>query len=397
MNLFIDKANCCGCEACANVCAKSAISMKEDEYGYKYPKIDPEKCVNCGLCIKVCAFQNIAEVNKPQSVYVATSRNKQQIQKSASGGIFAAIATYVISKGGIVYGAYLSVKNGVFNVEHIGVEKKEDICKIQGSKYVQSAINQCFSNVRKQLKSGRLVLFSGTPCQCAGLKAFLQKKYSNLIIIDIICHGVPNLTLFNKYIQYNFPTEFSYSSFLFRDKSKGWGLSAKLCYDSGKSKNIPAGTSSYYSLFLDSQIYRESCYKCKYASQHRPGDITIGDYWGIQKEHPELLKSGKYILKDGVSCIIINTVEGEKLIKNLDEYIIYDKSSYDKVARRNAQLIAPSKKGKFHDTILNIFKFEGYRGVEYFFRQHYKRQIIIHFMFSRLPFGIKEIIRNIIH
>ena len=397
MKLFEKKADCCGCEACANVCAKGAISMISDEYGFRFPKIAPDKCVGCGLCAKVCAFQHIQEKNTPQKVYVAASKDNKQVLKSASGGIFAAIATYYLTKGGIVYGAALSIENNAVTVRHIGITSVNDLPKLQGSKYVQSHIEKCFQEIKQHLEKGKSVVFSGTPCQCAGLKGYLRKPYVNLLIVDIICHGVPNQQLLNDYLKFQFPPTTDYTEFLFRDKTKGWGLSARLEYKNGRKIIIPAGTSSYYSLFLDSQIYRECCYHCKYACSNRPGDLTLGDYWGIQKEHPELLRSGKYNVRYGVSCIISNSTKGEQVLNTLKESLILDESTYEKVCRRNNQLVRPSQKGKYRETILELYRDKGYKAVDRFYRTHYRQQRIIHSVFSRLPFGLKQIIQNIIH
>lgn len=397
MTLFEEKSNCCGCETCANVCAKNAITMVSDEYGFRFPKIDTNKCVDCGLCSKVCAFQHIQETNMPHKVYVAASTDKSQIVKSASGGVFAVIATYYLTKGGVVYGATLSVNGDKITVEHIGITSVGDLYKLQGSKYVQSHTDKCFREIRQFLEKGRQVVFSGTPCQCAGLKGYLRKPYANLLIIDIICHGVPNQQLLNDYLKYQYPSPTGYSGFAFRDKTKGWGLSARLDYKNGKNRIIPAGISSYYSLFLDSQIYRESCYQCKYACNNRPGDLTLGDYWGIQKEHPELLCSGKYNAKNGISCIIVNSTKGQEVLHSLKGALLLDESSYEKVSRRNAQLLRPSPKGKFRETIFGLYHEKGYEAVDRFYRKHYKKQRIIHSVFSKLPFGLKSIIQKLIH
>lgn len=397
MILFEEKKDCCGCEACANVCAKDAITMVSDEYGFRFPKIDSNKCVDCGLCTKVCAFQRIQETNTPQKVYVAASTDEGQVVKSASGGIFAAIATYYLSKGGIVFGAALSVNGNKVGVRHIGITSVDSLQKLQGSKYVQSHTDKCFQEVKSYLDEGKQVLFSGTPCQCAGLKGYLRKPYANLLLIDIICHGVPNQQLLNDYLEYQFPSPTGYSDFAFRDKTKGWGLSARLDYKDGRSKIIPAGTSSYYSLFLDSQTYRESCYSCKYACNHRPGDLTLGDYWGIQKEHPELLQSGKYNARNGISCIIANNMKGQETLRLLEGKLLLDESSYKKVSRRNAQLVKPSPKGKFREVIWGLYREKGYRAVDTFYRKHYRKQRIIHSVFSKLPFGLRLIIQKLIH
>ena len=397
MVLFEKKQNCCACEACVNSCPKAAISMQEDEFGFRYPQIDNSNCIECGLCQKVCAFQNIDEVNLPIKTHVAAAKDNNLISKSASGGIFAVLAKKIISNGGYVCGATLTIENDKVNVKHILIDKEEDIKLLQGSKYVQSNINGCFKKIKQLLMDGKTVLFSGTPCQCAGLKAFLRKPYENLIIVDIICHGVPNQRFLNDYLEYKYSSKVQITNFAFRDKSSGWGLLGRIDYKNGASKTIPAGLSSYYSLFLDSQTYRENCYNCKYASRNRPGDLTLGDYWGIQREHPELIASKKYNPERGISCIIVNTVKGQSILKSIENNIVIDDSTYEKVANRNTQLLQPSKRGKYYDMIFESYRNLGYAAVDKLFYKYYKKQILIHSVFSKLPFGVKEIIRKILN
>ena len=387
MRLFADKINCCNCGGCEQACPKQAISIKVDNYGFKYPVIDHDKCIDCGICQKVCAFQHIEETNNPINVYVASSNNKRQLRYSASGGIFAALATYIISIGGIVYGACIERVDNKFVVSHKSVSSIEELRALQGSKYVQSDIGNCFKEIRNLLNNGSIVLFSGTPCQCAGLKSFLRKEYSNLYIIDLICHGVPSLQFFNDYIDYKFSNLSDISNFAFRDKTSGWELKGRLDYGEGKCKSIIAGTSSFYSLFLDAQIYRTNCYSCKYASQHRPGDLTIGDYWGIQREHPELIGNKRFCVKDGISCIISNTVKGEMLLTSAGSLINLEPSTYEKVARM----------GKYRNELLELYCRYGYKAVSVFFYKKYKLQIIVHFVFNMLPFCLKDFLRRIKH
>lgn len=399
MILFPDKKVCCNCNACTQICPKDAISSKTDGEGFVYPQIDPAKCIDCGLCQKVCAYQHIDEANSPLSVYAASSNDKDQILRSASGGIFAALASYILEQGGTVYGAAMKRSDDEFKILHIGITSIDELPRLQGSKYVQSEIGNTFIEIREQLKAGKNVLFSGTPCQCAGLKGFLMgKDYPNLYIVDVICHGVPSQKMFNDYIDYQFPDLSDISNFSFRDKSKGWELAGRIDYENGKKhKFVPAGTSSYYSLFLSGQIYRENCYSCKYACNHRPGDLTIGDYWGIQREHPELLKSGTFKLQEGISCIIANTRQGENLLRLISSYVKTSPSTYDKLARKNSQLLHPSEQSAYRNLILTLYREGGYPFVDKSYRRVYRTQRAIHTIFSRLPYWLKSILRNLKH
>lgn len=372
IQLFHEKKDCCGCGACMNICPKSAISMKEDEYGFVYPDINYEKCTGCKACKKVCAYQNITESNFPQKVYVSSIKDDKLIGNSASGGIFAALATKVINDGGIVFGSTLEKQNGKLNPIHICADNLNDLVKLQGSKYVQSSINRTYKEAKQYLISGRKVLFSGTPCQIAGLNGFLGKKYDNLLAVDIICHGVPNAKFFQDYLKYlEEKLSISIINYKFRDKKKGWGLCGKIVYkdNSGNvnEKLMPCNLSSYYKMFLDSDIYRENCYTCKYACNSRPGDITIGDYWGVEKEHPELLN--KIDKKKGISCIIINNNKGIEIIKQVETDLNLFESTFDKVSKRNGQLKHPSHYSKDRKNILNIYNNYGYQEVEKYYRK----------------------------
>lgn len=369
--------------------------MREDGHGFIYPIIDNQKCINCGLCQKVCAYQHIQETNEPKSVYAAVSRNKSQIKKSASGGIFAALATFVLNRGGVVYGSSMERNGNKFIIRHRGITSMEELPLLQGSKYVQSEIGNCYKEIRSHLVNGKIVLFSGVPCQCAGLKGYLKTGYANLILIDIICHGVPNQQFFNDYVNYSFPKLKDISGFVFRDKSKGWELSGRIDYGQNHHKSVIAGTSSYYTLFLDAQIYRKSCYSCKYASPQRPGDITIGDYWGIQKEHPELIAYHKLNIQNGVSCIITNTEKGDAIIAEACDLITLFPSTYSKVANRNGQLVHPSQEGRFRQQILDIYQTDNYSGVDKFYKKNYRLQRLIHSVFSILPYSVKSLLRQL--
>lgn len=395
MILFPDKKDCCACGSCRAICPQTAISMREDNLGFIYPEIDSQKCIDCGLCQKVCAYQHIKETNKPQCVYAAVSKNKEQLKKSASGGVFAALATFVLSKGGVVYGSVMEREGNQFVVRYRGITSLDELHLLQGSKYVQSDMGNCYKEIKAYLVEGRMVLFSGVPCQCAGLKGYLRTGYDNLILIDIICHGVPNQRFFNDYINYTFSKLRGISGFVFRDKSEGWELKARLDYANNRYKFIVPGVSSYYALFLDAQIYRENCYSCKYASSHRPGDITIGDYWGIQKEHPELVAKDKLNIQEGVSCIITNTPKGDKIITEIQGLISTFPSSYAKVASHNGQLMSPSRKGIFRQQIFDVYQTQGYSGVNKLYKKNYRLKRLIGVLFNILPYCAKNVLRQL--
>ena len=369
--LYDRKEDCCGCEACRNVCPQRAITMVEDEDGFFYPHIDESLCIMCQKCKKVCSFQNKEkEKNNPINVYAAVSKNKEQLQHSASGGIFAAIAEDCIKRGGTVFGA---VFNDDFSVVHEGIDSLQSLVKLQNSKYVQSRIDGIFSRVATILKKGEMVVFSGTPCQIAGLKSYLGKEYQNLFTVDIICHGVPSIKIFKTYMYY-FESKYKgkIKSFTFRDKQIGWGENGRAIFEkyNGRLKNkiLWQSSSSYMYYFLKGLISRKSCYHCKYAGLNRPGDITIGDYWGIEKQHPEyLLSASGWDEKKGISVVIVNTERGGKYIENLKNIEIKN-STFEKAAYGNDQLQHPCSNGKRDEAFL-LLKEKGWSGLESNFKK----------------------------
>lgn len=374
--LFTEKSQCCACGACMNVCSKNAISMEKDEYGFIYPFIDKEKCISCGICKTICAYQSIQETNTPKKAYVAMSKDNNLLMKSASGGIFSTIAQEVLNRNGIIFGCSLEFEHNILIPKHIKIEDFNNLYKLQGSKYVQSSIEYTYREVKMALQENRLVLFSGTPCQVAGLKSFLKNKnYTNLLTIDIICHGVPSADFFQSYIkELENNIKGKIISFNFREKSVGWKLKGSISYSKNKrlkKKLIHVNLSSYYKLFLTSAIYRENCYTCKYANCNRPGDITIGDYWGIEKEHPEFLtiNNGEMDKNKGISCIIVNTNKGIDLIDKLGININLKSSTYEKISNGNKQLKYPSELNPQRNKILELYKNYGYSAVDKYYFQ----------------------------
>lgn len=369
--LFKSGKECCGCGSCINICPKNAISMKPDDMGFLYPNIDQSLCVDCGLCVKSCAFQNIREKNSPIEVYASVRKDKEKLKKSASGGIFAVVAEHILSENGAVFGCSMETEDGKFYPRHIKAENKKDLLKIQRSKYVQSDTGKIFREVKKELLTGKKILFSGTPCQVAGLKAFLKKDYENLYTLDLICHGVPSIKLFQDYISYmEQKRKIRIKDFIFRDKSSQGGLIGRITYTkNGKTFKKPVDTklSSYYSYFLSGSIYRKSCYNCKYTNSHRTGDITIGDYWGFRKIYPDIYEK-MFSIKDGISAMIINTEKGRQLFETIKDDIVFFQSDYESVSKFNPQLLQPCKKTQLYDRISEKYRKYGYSGIENLYR-----------------------------
>lgn len=342
----LDITDCCGCSSCFQRCPKNAISMKENNEGFLYPEIDKEKCVSCGLCVKACPqFKKCA--NKSEHfplAYAVYNKNEDEIIKSSSGGMFSVIANYVIENNGLVIGAAFDEQN---IVKHIYIEDKKNLDKLRGSKYVQSDINGMYKIAEKNLKLDKLVLFTGTPCQIAGLKSYLGKEYANLILIDVVCHGVPSPILFKKYLKY---LENKYKSkiksYEFRNKEKrGWGLTAKITTVDNKVRYIRSDNDPYYNNFLECNTYRNSCYKCHYTNFIRESNITLADYWGILSIHPN------FYSEKGVSLIIVNDKRGKEIFDIVSKKIHYIETDLEKASRKNMNLKRPSIKKKRRKSI----------------------------------------------
>ena len=399
--LFDNKVNCCACGACMNICPKGAITMIEDEYGFLYPEINKELCIKCGVCKKVCAYQNISPTKRPLKAFAAVNKNKEQLMKSASGGVFSALATNVLNKGGVAFGATVTFEDGHAIPKHIAIDHVEQLPLLQGSKYVQSSIGDTYKQAKMYLQEGRLVLFSGTPCQIGGLYGYLGKDYENLITIDVICHGVPNAKMFDDYLQNERIKRKAQSviGYSFRDKKKGWGMNGRLDLQfvdkKVKSFYIPARLASYNTLFLDGDTYRENCYSCKYAGALRPSDLTIGDYWGIEVEHPELLKKKQYEERYGISCILANTDKGIMVCEGINNQILAE-STFEKVSNKNGQLKEPSRKSIKRDYVLDLYTQNGYRNLDMWFQNSYRRQIMVHSVYNVLPRTIRAKIKRLL-
>lgn len=392
--LYKNKSECCGCGACYSICPNKAISMKKDIYGFIYPIIDEGKCIKCGMCKKICAFQKDNKYNVVLKTYAASSKNKNTLLNSSSGGIAYEISKSFVKNNGIVYGCKISRKNDSFVIEHDSANTVEDLYKFSGSKYVKSDTSIIFDKIKSDLKNGNKVLFIGTPCQVSEVKEYCLNYSSNLYTIDIICHGVPNQQIFNDYIKdFENKKHIKITNINFRDKSKGTKYRLKIDYLNNKNeekiKYINSHSSSYYQLFLNSLIDRDNCYTCKYAQNDRTGDLTIGDYWGISIEHPELLKSGKLNENYGISCVMENSTKGKEIISLSNNSIDYYESNFEKVAKHNKQLNKPTVLSMERERVLNNYLNNGYSGIERYYNKKNKIKKIIYVIWDLIPNNIK--------
>lgn len=275
-----DKTQCCGCSACAAICPKQCITMTEDEEGFLYPTIKKEECVDCNACISVCSIQRPAkEVRTKQIGYLMQHKDEAIRMESSSGGAFSAIAFSVIEQNGVVFGAAYDEN---FHVIHRYVETKEQIQLFRNSKYVQSTLRDCFREVKSFLEAGRLVCFSGTPCQVEGLVRYLKKPYENLLLVDVVCHGVGSPMIWKKYLEYQNVIENGIDSIRFRDKYYGYKYSTMTLIRGGK-KIYHAGAQKDPMLraFFSDICDRPACYQCAFKKRYRVSDITLWDCFSV--------------------------------------------------------------------------------------------------------------------
>ena len=369
---------CTGCRMCAQICPVKAIDMKENEEGFFEPIINKEKCIKCSLCFKRCPQLNDVKIEKKINIskaFAVKNKNLEEQKKSSSGGIFSVLARYVLKNNGVVYGAAF---NENFKLEHIRIDKQESLYKLMGSKYLQSNTQNTFELVKKDLNDGVNVLYVGTPCQIAGLRSYLGKDYEDLLLVDLVCHGVPSQKLFDKYLTWlKKKNNSSIIEYEFRSKEKNsWGLNLKVKFESGKERYIPANLDPYYKTFLNGSTYRECCYNCKYAKIERVGDITIADYWGIEKEHPDFYD------KNGVSAVIINTNAGFKAFENIKDEVEYRDTEIEKIIAKNKNLKEP--------TTRNNIRTEAYKNIDIKKFKKYSKQNL------KFRKNIKDIIKNLI-
>lgn len=322
-----DKADCTGCSACANICPRGCITMTADSEGFLYPEVNTDICVDCRLCEEVCPMINKPMPHDIKAVYGAKNKDDSVRFTSSSGGMFTVFAEEIINNGGVVFGAALDDNH---TVKHIMVDSIKDLEKLRGSKYVQSLIGDTYAKVRSLLRSGKNVLFSGTPCQVAGLKKYLIKPFDNLITIDLVCHGVPSPMVYRKHLaELASKAGEPITRVKFRDKSEGWKQGETLFFTEHHKMGAPKREEPYMRLFLNNIIIRPSCSNCAFNNKKSQADITIADYWGIDKQFPEFDDD------KGVTLVIINTDSGTSLFETIKDKATILTTDYEKGAEFN--------------------------------------------------------------
>lgn len=387
--LTVDYEKCTGCGACVQRCPKRCISWTEREFGFRYPQIDKDACVNCGQCEKVCPIDKAFEVSAEQKAYAAVHKDDEVLAKSTSGGAFTAIADAVFAQGGIVYGA--AMLDGM-QVKHIRTSGKDDFEGLRSSKYLQSDTGTTYQMVEQDLKQGKTVLYSGTPCQIDGLKNFLGKDYENLYTVDIVCHGVGSQAYFDKYMDYARERYGKIKALRFRSKEyAGWSCGGVVVVvdSSDCLKKIPYRDfdNYYYSYFLSGDIYRKSCYSCKYANTNRVGDFTLGDYWGVEALNLPLQT------KNGCSLLLVNNRHAMLL---LDEIESLDRveTTVEQAAHCNKQLNAPSKLMDSRQNRIGEYESMSGQQIQKEYLKNHRKTVVKGQLKALMPYKLKLLIRS---
>ena len=345
MPILADKNQCTGCTACANICPKSCIEMKEDDEGFAQPVIDNS------------ILSNRTPKDEETKAYAALSKNDETRLESSSGGIFSELAKLILQSNGIVYGAKY---DDDFKVIHTGIEDIESLKELRGAKYSQSDLSTIFQIIKTQLNNGRQVLFSGTPCQIGGLKAFLKKDYDNLYCIDFVCHGVPSPLVWKKYIEYRSQVDADNQVpeyINLRNKESGWShysYQVEFAYSKSNHYLCQNDKDLYMSLFVNNYILRRSCSNCYYKGYSRESDITLGDFWGIWDILPSMDDN------KGTSVVFTHSNKGEKLLNSAAIHLQSNPVTLDQATMMNPSLLKSSFPKENRERVLKEISQNGF-------------------------------------
>lgn len=350
MNTYINekqKSQCCGCAMCSFVCPTKAIQMNYDFEGFAFPEVNAEVCVNCNKCKAVCPIDTENKYTQETSAYAAYSKDRNTVKTSSSGGIFAELAKKTVMDGGYVCGCTI---DDAHQVKHIVIDRMEDIPLLQGSKYVQSDLGNCLEQLASLIKQGKNVLFVGTPCQVSAVKN--QFPSNNLTTVDLLCHGVPSQKLFDFYIKYlEQKHKGKLTEIVFRDKElNGWSITQRYKIQKGSKEKtfyLDRHISEYFSGFLRNMTQRESCFCCPYTTLNRVGDVTLADFWGVDKVRPELFH------KEGTSLVFSNSPNGDRMIESIKENIVLEPVTKNEAVFQNVNLVAPPERDPKRSFIYN--------------------------------------------
>lgn len=334
IDVICRKEDCSGCHACFNACPVKAIEMREDEEGFWYPVIIQEKCIGCNRCKNVCPASKNVEKASLEEVYGCYAKRCEEQMESSSGAVFSVLARRFIAEQGMVCGAVFDEK---LAVEHVLIHSEKDLYRLKGTKYVQSRIKDVFNQIKKTLEDGKGVLFSGTPCQVAGLKCYLGKEYEKLLCIDIICHGVPSPEVWQRYLEEKANGK-HITEVTFRNKEKGISnITIDYVFSDGAVVKENYKDSLYMKGFIQNLFLRPSCFTCKYKGDNRYSDITIGDFWSVKEFYPE------FDNQKGVSAVIIHTEKGRAWFQKIQSDVHTTCATIDEAACWNECLLTSTK------------------------------------------------------
>lgn len=389
----INYENCTGCGACVQRCPKQCISWATKEFDFRYPRVDEATCINCGLCEKVCPIDKELKVPTAQKAYAAVHKDSSVLEKSTSGGAFTALADTIFSQGGVVYGA--AMLNDM-QVKHIRTENRTAFAELRSSKYLQSDTGTTYQMVEQDLKQGKVVLYSGTPCQIDGLKCFLRKEYENLYTADIVCHGVGSQAYFDRYMEFAKERYGKIKALRFRSKEyAGWSCGGGVVVGTSNSeknnseKKIPYRDfdNYYYSYFLSGDIYRKCCYSCKYANTKRVGDFSLGDYWGVEALNLPLQT------ENGCSLLLVNNERAKKLLETV---VDLDKveTTIEQAAHCNKQLNEPSRLPESRQKRIEEYVSMNGQQIQKMYLKTHRKTVVKGKMKALMPYKLKLLIRS---
>lgn len=348
MRWLNNKSACCGCGACVQICPQNCITMKEDKEGFGYPTIDSESCIRCGLCERTCPAIHRCKRESKEKVYAAVSKDRELVGRSSSGGMFGVLAEYILNKNGVIFGAAF---NDEMELVHSSAEDQEECRKFHGSKYIQSNTENTFAECKNNLEAGRYVLYTGTPCQIAGLKQYLQEDYEKLLAVGLICHGVPSPGIWRRYVR-ELEEEKGHRimDVAFRYQDRGWKeYRFRTEYDNGEEEIVSGAQSPFLKAFFHSLALRPSCYECRYRLAYAKSDLMIGDFWGVGNYYQSFDE------QLGVSALLILSEKGEKVFGEIKNQLHYVQSDLSMLLPRNGGITLSVFPNRNRQAIMEVY------------------------------------------
>lgn len=390
---------CSGCGYCRTVCPAHAIEMTARANGFIYPIVHEQLCTGCQICYFSCPSRNDSVFRRPRNAYALINHDKGSLMKSSSGGAFVVFAQQIILEGGYVCGC---IWDSNFKATHMVTNSAKNLLKMQGSKYVQSDISDVFEPIKALTHDHHTVLFCGTPCQVDAVRESCGADNDCLLTVDIICHGVSSPGFFASFLKYTAEKAKlkELTDFVFRDKEQGWSFDGKMegldWNDRHKIKRFSNRLISYYSLYLDAETYRDCCYSCKYARNERISDITIGDFWGAEKEQKK--NNGLNDVRYGVSLVLVNTENGVNMLRKIEGKASICSVRFSDAAKQNEPLNHPSVHTDFREEVNSQCTKDNemdWASVEELFEKRLGKKKYLFRIWQALPSTAKNLLRNV--